>query len=196
MGDSSTDRTTRLGAPDGSGTRDRLLDAAERVVVAHGAVGLTLEAVAADAGVSKGGLLYHFPSKDSLAAGLVERAVQRVDQALSRAAADQAPGSFTRAYIRVSLGPPRGRPAAGDPLSTALLAAFALDPSLLDPLREAYAGWQQRLEDDGLRPADATLARLAVDGWWTSLVLGLPPLSPQVRRGVRDLLERLAAPRP
>ena len=42
--------------------RARLLDAAVAVVRRDGAQALTLDAVAAEAGVSKGGLLYHFRS--------------------------------------------------------------------------------------------------------------------------------------
>jgi AcrR family transcriptional regulator len=173
-------------------TRDRLLDAAESVVVELGALGLTLEAVAVEAGVSKGGLLYHFPSKDQLASALVDRAVERVDTALSQLADGSSPGAFTRAYIRVTMGDGR-RGAHADPLSTALLGALALDPQLLDPLRQAYSRWQQRLENDGIPAADATLVRLAVDGWWTSAVLGLPPLDARVSTAVRDALHRLAA---
>jgi AcrR family transcriptional regulator len=172
-------------------TRDRLLDAAERVVVEHGALSLTLEAVAAEAGVSKGGLLYHFPSKDQLAAALVGREVALVDAALERAAADGTPGSFTRAYLRLTMGDGTAGESGADPLSTALLGAAALDPALLDPLREAYARWQARLEEDGLPVGDATLVRLAVDGWWTGLVLGLPSLSPACLDEVRSRLDQL-----
>ena len=46
-----------------SPARDRILEAAERVVAEVGAARLTLDVVAQAAGVSKGGLLYHFPSK-------------------------------------------------------------------------------------------------------------------------------------
>jgi AcrR family transcriptional regulator len=48
-----------------SATRDRLLDAFEGLLIAHGPRAATLDAVAAAAEVSKGGLLYHFPSKSS-----------------------------------------------------------------------------------------------------------------------------------
>jgi len=47
-------------------TRKRLLGAAAAVVRRDGAKALTLDAVAAQAGVSKGGLLYHFASKREL----------------------------------------------------------------------------------------------------------------------------------
>lgn len=173
-------------------TRDRLLDAAEKLVVEHGALALTLDAVAAEAGVSKGGLLYHFPSKDKLAAALVERAIARVDSALAEASANTTPGAFTRAYIQVTMGDARTATPGSDPLSTALLGALALDPTLLDPMRDAYSRWQARLEKDGIAPADATLVRLAVDGWWSSLVLGLPPVRPALLAQVRARLDALA----
>ena len=54
-------------------TRDRLLDAAATVVHRDGAQALTLDAVAQEAEVSKGGLLYHFRSKRELVEGMVER---------------------------------------------------------------------------------------------------------------------------
>ena len=54
-------------------TRDRLLDAFEKLLVAGGSRAATLDAVAADAEVSKGGLLYHFHSKDELVEGQLER---------------------------------------------------------------------------------------------------------------------------
>jgi AcrR family transcriptional regulator len=44
-------------------TRSQILDAAEAVVMCQGVRNLTLDAVAAHAGISKGGLLYHFRSK-------------------------------------------------------------------------------------------------------------------------------------
>ena len=55
---------------------DRMLDAAEVVVVRQGIANLTLEAVAAEAGLSKGGLLHHFPNKDRLIEAMVVRAAE------------------------------------------------------------------------------------------------------------------------
>src|SRR6266404_2353237 len=56
---------------------DHLLDAAEGVVLSQGINCLTLDAVAAEAGVSKGGLLYHYPSKEKPIAAMVERIVRK-----------------------------------------------------------------------------------------------------------------------
>ncbi|WP_072314127.1 TetR/AcrR family transcriptional regulator [Agrococcus sp. Marseille-P2731] len=54
-------------------TRDRILDAFEQLVLEHGERAGTIAATADAAGVSKGGLLYHFGSKTALVEGLAER---------------------------------------------------------------------------------------------------------------------------
>src|SRR2546425_8416476 len=54
----------------------KLLDAAEAVVVRQGISNLTLDAVAAEAGMSKGGLLHHFRTKDRLVEALVVRSAE------------------------------------------------------------------------------------------------------------------------
>jgi len=56
-----------------TGTRDRILDAYETLLGESGERAATLDAVAGIAGVSKGGLLYHFGSKDALIDGVLDR---------------------------------------------------------------------------------------------------------------------------
>ena len=53
-------------------TKCQILTAALEVVRRAGTPALTLDAVAEEAGLSKGGLLYNFPSKDALIRGMVE----------------------------------------------------------------------------------------------------------------------------
>jgi AcrR family transcriptional regulator len=62
-----------------------MLDAAEAVVVRQGIANLTLEAVAAEAGMSKGGLLHHFPSKDRLVEAMVVRCAEHVREGATQA---------------------------------------------------------------------------------------------------------------
>ena len=53
-------------SPSEASARERILDTAESRLLELGQRGLVLSAVATQAGVSKGGLLYHFPSKEAL----------------------------------------------------------------------------------------------------------------------------------
>jgi len=53
--------------------RESVLDAFERILIEDGGRAATMDATARVAGVSKGGLLYHFGSKEALETGLIER---------------------------------------------------------------------------------------------------------------------------
>ena len=46
--------------------RDQILNAAIRVVERTGVTGVTFDAVAAEAGITRGGLMYHFRSREAL----------------------------------------------------------------------------------------------------------------------------------
>lgn len=86
-------------------TRDRILDALRSLLARGGAAEATLENVAAEAGVSKGGLLYHFPSKDALFHGLVERTRDSVasECAALGAACPDDPSAASAAVVRAYL---------------------------------------------------------------------------------------------
>ncbi|WP_051791511.1 TetR/AcrR family transcriptional regulator [Amycolatopsis jejuensis] len=81
--------------------RERILGSYEVILADHGPVEITLDAVAAHAGVSKGGLLYHFGSKDALRDGLLERLERLTDEDLDRARA--APEGVVRYYLRSAI---------------------------------------------------------------------------------------------
>jgi hypothetical protein len=115
---------------------------------------------------------------------------------LAAAYADPTPGAFIQAYVELTVPERPGDDMGTQRLNAALAAAVAIDPALLDPLRAAYARWQIRLEHDHLDPAQATLARLATDGWWLSVLIGLPPLDEARHQATRDALLRLTRPKP
>jgi AcrR family transcriptional regulator len=171
-------------------TRERLLDAAADVLLTSGAENVTLIAVAERAGVSKGGLLHHFPNKKTLVAALVDRLVNQFDKALRTAGTE--PGAATRAYLVGTLRPTASTVgAATDRLAAALLAATLIEPGSLSPLRRTYDDWQRRLENDGIDPAVATAVRLAVDGWWLVRLLDLAPPKGALHEQTYALLTRL-----
>lgn len=174
--------------------RDRLLDAVERILVRDGVESVRLDAVAREAGVSKGGLLHHFPSKQDLVRGVVERLADRFEAALPEAGAP--PGAFTLAWLRASIPTesPTGDRSGADQVPLALLAA-AGGPDVLAALRARYARWQLRLADDGLEPAVADLVRMAVDGWWAARLLDLGVPHDDAHTELRALLVKLVRTR-
>lgn len=81
--------------------RDAVLNAAERVVIRDGAANLTLEAVAAEAGISKASVLYDYKTKRALIRTLIERRVAAEEELIQRfvdAHADR-PDARIRGYI-------------------------------------------------------------------------------------------------
>jgi AcrR family transcriptional regulator len=168
-------------------TRRRLLDAAAHVIRRDGPGALTLEAVAGAAGVSKGGLLYHFATKEALVDALVDDWLDRFEADI-RAGAEGA--GWARAYAEVCCAAPTSTEDRAT--DVALLAALVGDPARLEPLRRRYGAWQEQLVADGDDAAGATLVRLAADGLWLADLLGLAPPQGELRRDVMARLTALA----
>jgi AcrR family transcriptional regulator len=168
-------------------TRARLLDAAAAVVRREGAQGLTLDAVAAEAGVSKGGLLYHFASKRDLLDALVGHWLEIWQADMD---ADEHGDGFVAAFVRASHLGAAGQ--AERAAETALLAALVAEPDVLAAARDRYATWQDRIEREGGDPVSATVARLAADGLWLADLLGLAPPQGELREAVLARLLELA----
>ncbi|BBL78784.1 TetR family transcriptional regulator [Rubrobacter xylanophilus] len=167
--------------------------AAERLAARDGVSRLTLDAVAAEAGVSKGGLLYHFSGKEELVGAMVMRWIEDFERDVAgRLARERAgAGRWVRAYVGATFEPEAEVQAAGEPVG--ILAAAATNRELLEELRRCYREWQERLEDDGLDPALATLLRLAADGLWFSELFGLAPPSGELRAEVYRRMLSLAS---
>jgi len=112
---SSTDTIVAMSRPPRA--RDRVLDAFEEMLIAGGERAATMDATARAAGVSKGGLLYHFASKEALEAGLITRLEALVDE--DAAAITTAKEGAVAHFVRTSV-------VAGDPLDRAMLAVSRL----------------------------------------------------------------------
>ncbi|MDG6103928.1 TetR/AcrR family transcriptional regulator [Dactylosporangium aurantiacum] len=156
-------------------TRKALLDGAARAITRHGAA-VSLDAVAREAGVSKGGLLHHFRSKDALLAGMVEEWMARFDAAVQRHLdpGDLRPGRLCRAHIRatfdddVDLDDEVWRDPA---VITALLGV----PEVLRQAREFDLRSRRQLSADGLHPQRVELIVGALDGLVMRQLFGNPP---------------------
>ena len=176
-----------------STTRTELLEAAYRILLRDGPDHLTLDAVARETGRSKGGVLYHFPSKEALLGGMVEHVLDRFDASIEaewEAAGDQSAGSWLRAYIAASVKPDPDGPAIG----SGLISIVAAHPGLLDIVRERSAQTQDRIAADGVDPALATVVRLAADGLAMDDLFEFAPLEHSLRQSVLATLIAMTRP--
>lgn len=172
-------------------TRDRLLDAAARLLLRDPSK-LTLDAVAEEAGVSKGGLLYHFGSKAQLLDAVVDRWEASFQERIERSAEDT-PGGWTRAYAEITAAEGEDDPHTRE-IDSGILAVLALQPERLEAVQARYEGWQERIAADGIDVVDATIVRLAADGLWFCELLGLGPPRGELREQVLERLRALTRP--
>lgn len=173
-------------------TRALILDAAEEVVARDGVLNLTFDRVAAEAGVSKGTVLYHFASKDALTGAMIERFVERFDLAWADAiAADPVvPGRHTRAYITAThdSAPLTGR--RFDQVNGAITASLANTPERLEVVRAQGARHHEAIRQDAMDPVLATIIRLAVDGMWFTESFGLMQYDAGLKAAVIERLRQ------
>jgi len=164
-------------------TRHSILETAIDILVRDGVGALTLERVAQDAGLSKGGLLYHYEGKEQLLEGLIDLLVNEFDrEQIGMPSSNSTSVQQSHAFLTTDL-PSDGvngmeiesRWLRGHEIAAILMAAFAINPELLVPIRERYRSWQSLLLADETASARPLIARLASEGLWFSEALGLAP---------------------
>ncbi|GAA2848863.1 TetR/AcrR family transcriptional regulator [Streptosporangium fragile] len=138
--------------------REELLDAAEDLLCDQGSAALTLTAVAERAGCSKGGLLYHFNTKEALIKGMVERLIEEFDELI----AAQGQETYTKNYLAATFAAVQ----SGRLRRWAVVTGASGNLYLLTPLREAMARWHREGLDHEPDPGAAQIVRLACEGLW------------------------------
>lgn len=157
--------------------KDRVLTAARELTMKIGTVP-SLNAVAAAAGVSKGGLVHHFPSRSALVAGLALSALAEVDAAMGTAAAR---GCAAATWLRVSV------PVGSDvrlfrALAVAHRAVEAPGDAVAAAAEAAIARWEALIAAEVGDAQRARVIRLVGDGLAANVIAGIerPPTDAQL----------------
>lgn len=143
--------------------QEQILDAAEFVVARDGAARLTLDAVAARAGISKGSVVYDYKSKQALIEAVVQRAVRR-DNTVNTEAAERL-GDVGSAVIRGRIeaaAAPFPEEFRGVALN--LTAALAQDEQLRAIFQANQAAVIRDVVQGSDNPRGALLSYLALEG--------------------------------
>ena len=169
--------------------RTRILEAATRVVQREGVKSLTFDSVAGEAGLTKGGLLYHFASREELVLAIHRHLADEWEGAMVAAAgkpvAECTPRERLAAYARVST-----QAATRAELLFMLEGSTTADHAA--PWDDVMRRWTPPATTATEDPAalDRFIARLAADGLWLYGALTRNPLDPELRHAVA---ERIAA---
>lgn len=169
-------------------TRSRLVAAAIDVIQNQGIERLTLDAVAKEAQVSKGGLLYHFASKEALVINIIQYLMDDFDTAIAHELdlddTPDSPGRWLKAYVKATFNYTN----LPTTLVGNLLSAVTLNPELLKPVQSRFDDWQQEFQVSGLDPVRANLVRLAADGLGTSDLFGIGLPNQELRQPILEML--------
>lgn len=184
-------------------TTDRICHAAIRTVTRDGLLAMTLDNVAKEAGISKGGVMYHFPTKELLVTAMLNYFSEQAERMLmTRVANDPEPRNrWARAMIGCFFPDPSGSdvqspegdvitPSVVQQFMLAALAAAANNPGIIEPLRQLGKRVRDRLLSDPDGGLDQLLIWLAIDGLFLWEFVGMieptEPLYCQIGAALRQ----------
>lgn len=169
-------------------TQDKILNAAAELILEEGISNVTLEKIANRAEISKGGLLYHYRTKEALFQELNVAAIREFDEAIVRYLNEQpnGRGAYARAYALATI---EDIQKGGTHRSSALISIFSDHPEIMEIWKEGYSRWQQQFDQDGLDWEEAAVIRYVSDGLWFNEMAGTTSTS----SFAADLLHKLLA---
>ncbi|QND68355.1 TetR/AcrR family transcriptional regulator [Mesorhizobium loti] len=141
-------------------SREKILAAAADVARESGPGSLSLEAVASRAGVSKGGLLYNFPTKAKLMQGLVEGYLREFENALESARTNDKDENPLAVYIRLSANDCEEK----QPSASWIFSAIAEDPDFMTPIKTFKRHLFERLKGETPDLKSLLVCYLAIEG--------------------------------
>ncbi|MGF6416763.1 AcrR family transcriptional regulator [Stenotrophomonas sp. AN71] len=173
--------------------RDRILDAAVNVINRDGVRAVTFESVAAEAQLTRGGLLYHFPSREALLRGIDEHLVRAwetsMEALLGKSAADATALERYQTFVRVS--------AQSATRAELMFMLESADPDAGErPWGPAVRRWAPSAPEAGSNDSTALdnfVARLAADGLWIYEAMYEGQLDETVRAQVAERIAGLLA---
>jgi len=169
--------------------REKILAAARRIVENEGAGALTFDELAKVSGITRGGITYHFPTKEDLLRALLEADFEQWDVAEAAHTPSDCDPETARllGFIRTltSQDESHRRFLCG------MLSAATLDPSLMDPCRQDL---RQRLGRKQWTDRDLRLhlVHLAAEGLMWQELFQMYSMPSPARARLVALMEELA----
>jgi AcrR family transcriptional regulator len=181
-----------------SSARDRILDAAEAVLLRDGLGGLSVDAVVRAAKASKGAFFHHFASKEAMLTALIERLTAQVGaQIAARAARDRGRrGGSLRAQCEVLFAMPAVERRRLQALVMSVVLAAIESKPIAARIRASNRKGVADAVAEGVPVGRALVVHAALDGFWLGETLGTTVLTRRERAAVRDTLLALVEEEP
>lgn len=177
--------------------RNKILDAAERVILRDGLNGVSVDAVLRKAGISKGGFFHHFASKGALLAAVTERLAAAVGGQIALATKDdpRPHGRSLRAQIGAAFDMPAAERKRLRTLVLALISAAMESPPVAASARAANEEAIAQALADGVDAGTALVIQFALDGFFLAESLGTTKLGAARKAAFRSALLALVEPK-
>ncbi|WP_104194468.1 TetR/AcrR family transcriptional regulator [Cryobacterium sp. M25] len=150
--------------------RSLILSAARNLTLERGVVP-SLNSTASAAGVSKGGLIHHFPSRAALVQGLAIGALEELDVAMLAASME---GRAAEAWLRLSV-PTGDDVALFRALAVAHRAVESPGDDVATAAQEAGSRWEAMIQKETGDVTHARVIRLVGDGLAANVIAGIEP---------------------
>ncbi len=172
-------------------TKQSLLLAAKDIIVSDGINFLTMDNVAAKAGISKGACMYHFKSKRDLQIALLEHYASHLEEELVRHEAlfeGKSENVLISGFVEWFKSFDRNNHGWAI-VGMALLSNFYRDEEIIRPVKQWYARLHERIaslpEEKRIR---TLVAVMAMEGFFYTHKLGLDLASPELKVHAWDYL--------
>jgi AcrR family transcriptional regulator len=168
-------------------SRKAALQAALTIIARDGPARLTLDAIARESGMSKGGLTHQFPTKEAVLMALLEHQIEYFGDFTARYLAEAGAAS-AQPQLAAQLATLREAVTQPGSVALAILGALTQDPSLLSQTRDASGKTVDAIKAEAADPQLALLRWAAAQGLTLMSLFGLNPLTDQERDQLFDRL--------
>ncbi|NPD65140.1 TetR/AcrR family transcriptional regulator [Lichenicola cladoniae] len=173
-------------------TREAAISAAATILERDGPTRLTLDAIARESGISKGGLTHQFRTKEAVIKALLDHQVKTSRDRFEQNLAALDPATDQK-YLIAQLEMLRKALSTSRNMVSAVLAAMAEDPALLKASTDSQRDNIQAMKEEA---ADADLALLrwtAARGLLVTKMIGMCPFSDEERERLFDRILNTAS---
>jgi AcrR family transcriptional regulator len=161
-------------------TRSAVIQASLTIIARDGPSRLTLDAIARESGMSKGGLMHQFRTKEAVLKALLDYQIERFE-AFSRDYLANARSDAVQPYLSAQIALLRHAASGDDPVAVAILGAVTAEPGLVEQFREADVQSAEKVRAEAADPDLALLRLTAAKGLLLTSLLGVGSVSPEVR---------------
>lgn len=169
--------------------REVILNAAAEVIFDEGVNSFTIEKVAKKAGISKGGLLYHFSTKKILIKEMIKKYLDDIEGEILKNIEDNGDLQVQK-FLLASINSSGINSIKMHENGAGLLAAVATDKELIEPVKYKFEEWNEKIQKSD-NPVIANIILLALHGIEFSKILGVNYIDSEMENKIEKELSEM-----